>query len=194
MELVFFIGRRLDIGLEIGTDKKGERVIIGFDVSTVSTGWAVLDGNKLIDYGSINIKGEMPERLIGTRAQVVELIKKYNPKYSGIEDMIAMRNGKVTKLLNMFSGVVWEACISNGVKKVYFVQSSSAKKHMGINSRGLKKMGLKPEEIKEKMVEAVEQMYRIVFVKDKKKFYRDCADAIAVVSKTKILSELEEGC
>ena len=184
----------MDTLLEIRTDKKGERMIVGFDVSTVSTGWAVLDGNKFINYGTINIKGEMPERLTGTRNQVIELLKIYPINYAGIEDMIAMRNGKVTKLLNMFSGVVWEACISSKVKKVFFVQSSSAKKYMGINSRGLKKMGLSSEEVKEKMVQAVEQMYGITFERDKKKFYRDCADAIAVVSKTKVLAGMEESC
>ena len=85
--------------------------LVYFDVSSLSTGWAVMDGSgKLTAYGTINPTGEMPSRLVQTKTEVKKLLQQYQPTFIGIEDMIAFRNGKITKMLNFFTGVVYAEC------------------------------------------------------------------------------------
>lgn len=163
--------------------KDKSTVVMFFDVSSISTGWATMNlSGKLLKYGAINPKGNVPERLVETRKQTVELLQVHQPTFIGIEDMIAFRNGKVTKMLNYFSGVVYEACYEYNQNEVYFIASSSIKKYIDINSRALKLQGYTQVGIKELIVKQIEERFNIVMDKTTTN-YRDMADAIAGVGK-----------
>lgn len=157
--------------------------LVYFDVSSLSTGWAVMDGSgKLTAYGTINPTGEMPSRLVQTKTEVKKLLQQYQPTFIGIEDMIAFRNGKITKMLNFFTGVVYAECYEYNGNEVYMVASTSVKKHMNINSRALKKQGYSSDGIKHLMADEVENRYGVKLDRSNKRFM-DVADAIAGISK-----------
>jgi Holliday junction resolvasome RuvABC endonuclease subunit len=95
---------------------------LGLDISTVSTGWAVLadppetpNEPKLIDYGCIDFKySEKISSRIMIFREAIKGILKLNPdvKYVIIEDTYIAKNPKTTKQLNRFAGVAIEAVMS----------------------------------------------------------------------------------
>lgn len=89
-------------------------VILALDVSSSSTGFAVLrDGrwNKsATSYGTIKISSKLtlPKRLVEFRDEVQSLIKRVKPTVIVIEDVFSGRNVSTMKLLARFNGVAVE--------------------------------------------------------------------------------------
>lgn len=92
--------------------------VLAFDVAT-STGYAVIKGNKVVDYGVIKLKQKDShrERLQQLRKEVVSLLKKHKPSSVALETIYVpnMRtkggrgNPKTSALLNRMRGVVMES-------------------------------------------------------------------------------------
>ena len=76
--------------------------VIGFDVSSTTIGWSVLEytasSMKLLDSGYIKPikKGTIIERIVHTRDIVEKLIAKHKPDFIGIEDIVQFMKGKST--------------------------------------------------------------------------------------------------
>ena len=82
---------------------------IGFDLSTVSTGWAVIEDNLVLkDYGIIDFTKKQPfrEKLLLFGSLISQVIERQKPlDYLVFEDTFVLHNIATTKILNKFSGV-----------------------------------------------------------------------------------------
>lgn len=94
--------------------KKQNRVILALDVSSSSTGYAVLKKGRWSkaknSFGFIKTTSKMSlgERLCKFRNELEELLDRVKPTHVIIEDVFSGRNIKTMKLLARFSGVAIE--------------------------------------------------------------------------------------
>ncbi len=82
--------------------------ILSLDVSSISTGFAVIEDGKVLDaYGLIepNAKLEYGGRLLFFQDEVRKLIQLYKPNIVAIENIFKGRNMTTFKSLSMFRGV-----------------------------------------------------------------------------------------
>jgi len=91
-------------------------VVLGLDISSSSTGWAILKRGRFykregIDYGWIrpSLKFTLAKKLSFFRENLVTLLETLRPEIVVIEDVYYFRNPKTLKLLSRFSGVAVEA-------------------------------------------------------------------------------------
>ncbi len=85
--------------------------VLAFDIAT-STGWAVVEDSKLIDYGTINMskKKGLGERLKFLTDETSKLLKQIKPDDICVEDVISVKNAKTIALLARYSGCVISEC------------------------------------------------------------------------------------
>lgn len=89
-------------------------VILGLDVSSSSTGYAVLRNGRwtksATSFGKIKIPSSLPlsQRLVQFRDSLQEVILKVKPTHIIIEDVFSGRNVATMKLLARFNGVAVE--------------------------------------------------------------------------------------
>jgi crossover junction endodeoxyribonuclease RuvC len=94
--------------------RSNKDVILALDVSSSSTGYAVLRAGRWnkssTSYGTIKISSKLSlaKRLVEFRDEVQALIKRVKPTLIIIEDVFSGRNIKTMKLLARFSGVAIE--------------------------------------------------------------------------------------
>lgn len=78
---------------------------LGLDISSNSTGWAVLDDDTVVDYGVITTTGDDTEKLIDFYSQLNNVLSQYpNIEWVGIEDTY-VQNITTTKVLCRYHGV-----------------------------------------------------------------------------------------
>ena len=151
---------------------------LGLDLSTVSTGYAIFEDDKLKESGKI-----VPPTSLDTTARIVYTVDKIKnivdahvPNKVIIEDTYYGSNYEVTKILNRLAGGVMYMLYSNYLTKiahdiirsdfVEFVKPSSARKYFG----------LLPASKKRHIVKAVNKKFGLDFkVKD-----NDESDAIVM--------------
>jgi Holliday junction resolvasome RuvABC endonuclease subunit len=91
--------------------------VLGFDVSSTTIGYCALDINEdgyitpaVISYYKPTKEGDIYERLIETKKNIVAIINKYKPTHIGIEDIIQYLGGGSTAqtiiLLTSFNRMV----------------------------------------------------------------------------------------
>lgn len=75
--------------------------ILGLDTSTTSTGYAVLDDNKLISYGTIKTpkKADLLDKIIYIEEHIKQIIKVKEVEFIVIEDLAVTRSASTTKAL-----------------------------------------------------------------------------------------------
>lgn len=79
--------------------------ILGLDISSNSTGWAVLDDDKLVDYGVITTTGYDVGKLIDFYSQLNNILSDFTDiEWVGIEDTY-VQNIVTTKVLSTYHGV-----------------------------------------------------------------------------------------
>ncbi len=89
-------------------------VVLGLDVSSRLTGYAVLRGGRwnksASSYGVIKIPAglSLPRRLVYFRNEIQQLIRRVRPTHIIIEDVFRGRNVATMKLLARFNGVAIE--------------------------------------------------------------------------------------
>lgn len=94
--------------------RKTNDTILALDVSSSSTGYAVLRKGRWnkssASYGFIKVSSKLtlPERLVCFRDELQELIKRVKPTHVVIEDVFKGRNISTMKLLARFNGVAVE--------------------------------------------------------------------------------------
>lgn len=81
--------------------------ILGLDVAT-TTGFAVLDGSGIIEYGLIKIESSdsLPDKLKFLRRSVLKVVKQFSPDMVALETVFHGRNVTTTALLNNMRGAV----------------------------------------------------------------------------------------
>ncbi len=120
---------------------KKKVIILGLDVSSSSTGFAVLrDGrwNKSkASYGMIKPPRKLPlgEKLVYFRDELEKVIKKISPTHIVIEDVFRGRNAKTVKLLSRFSGVTVELCRRLSKKEPTIVNALQARTCIGVRKK-----------------------------------------------------------
>lgn len=86
--------------------------ILGLDIAT-STGWCLLDDNKLVKYGMINIPSEMNlfQRIKFFENNLIQILNDNNPDEVHIEDVILGISGaKTMAYLGRLNGVAISVC------------------------------------------------------------------------------------
>jgi len=162
--------------------------VLGFDVSSTTIGYSILeiDHNDEINYVHANYlkpikKGTITERIVDTRNKIEDIIKKVNPDYIAIEDIIQFMQGKSTAktiiMLTTFNRMIC-LCAYDYLKRAPELFSVMTIRH------GLKLDKQLPK--KEDMPELVAKHLRIKFPYEKNKKGNlkvenyDKADGIAV--------------
>lgn len=159
-------------------------VLLGLDVSSITTGYCFIDTNgNILKAGAIKCGGDVPERMQQLRDSLALLLNEQKPTFVAIEDMIAFRNGRVVKLINQFVGVAYLTAFDFNGNDVYFIASSSVKKMLGVNPRALRKDGLKPDQIKAVVYDNVAKKYGLKTEPADEKVRFDIADAAGVAFK-----------
>ena len=73
--------------------------ILGLDTSTTSTGYCVMEDNKILAYGVIKPKKSLDviDRIIYIENEIKSIIKAKSVEYVCIEDLVSFRNAYATK-------------------------------------------------------------------------------------------------
>ena len=81
--------------------------IMGIDISSKSTGWSIIEDDKLLEYGKVNPTGKMStaQKLFLFHVELRKLIERHNPDETAIEDVPLVKSVSVAKLLARFNGV-----------------------------------------------------------------------------------------
>lgn len=153
-------------------NKKRSEVILGLDISSSSTGWAVLKNGRFyaregLDYGWIKLKSSisLAERLHLFSNEIERIISIVNPSFVGIEDVFYSRNAAVLKLLSRFSGVACEQVYSLLSYEPIIAEVRSIRAVLGSQE-------------KEKIFELIKNKYKLY--KWSFKTHNDITDAIAI--------------
>jgi Holliday junction resolvasome RuvABC endonuclease subunit len=115
-------------------------MILGLDVSTSSTGWAIIDdGGSLIEMGSFKLvkHDNLFDKAAAVRMGLTELKEKYEVTKISIEEPLqgfrrGMSSAHTLLTLARFNGIVsWLAFDVFGAKPIFF-DSTSARRGLGI--------------------------------------------------------------
>lgn len=149
--------------------------VLGLDTSTTSTGYAVLDNDKLISYGTIKTpkKSDLIDKIIYIEEHIKQIIKAKKIEFIVIEDLAMTRSAVTTKAL---SGLLYDLLVEFRKREILVVTArpSEWRKACGIK-------GKKRDELKQNAIKFVKQRYNIDVNDDE-------ADAIGIA---KFGSELE---
>jgi Holliday junction resolvasome RuvABC endonuclease subunit len=128
--------------------------ILSLDLSTVASGYAVFDGDKLLTYGVIHPADDLSEsaRYFHIAHQITGLIQIYNPDDLVIEDTFCGPNVVTLKQLNRLAGCVLFFWFSKKRREAYFYMAMSARKYFP---------ELKGNSTKEEIVEAVNKFFKL---------------------------------
>jgi len=108
--------------------------ILGLDLSIASTGWSILDNNKLKDVGTIKTAKlkttDVQIRLKFIDKALKEIITKYSPELVVIEEVYQGKNSKTTGVLNRLNGAV-QVNLPDDVRLVLIAATSARKVVLG---------------------------------------------------------------
>lgn len=112
--------------------------VLGLDVSSISTGYSILDNGVLLK-DTCGLIEPNPRRPYGERLQTFEisvkdLIKNNNPDLVVIEDIFKGRNAKTFKSLAMFRGVAIKAIFDMIGQDPISIMASEARKTVGVKN------------------------------------------------------------
>lgn len=154
--------------------------VLGLDTSTTSTGYAVLDNDKLISYGTIKTpkKADLIDKIIYIEEHIKQIIKAKKIEFIVIEDLAMTRSAVTTKAL---SGLLYDLLVEFRKREILVVTArpSEWRKVCGIK-------GKKRDELKQNAIKFVKQRYKIDVNDDE-------ADAIGIAKFGSEL-EIEENC
>lgn len=129
--------------------------ILGLDTSTTSTGYAVLDNNKLISYGTIKTptKADLLDKIIYIEEHIKQIIKAKEVEFIVIEDLAVTRSASTTKAL---SGLLYDLLVEFRKKELLVVQvrPSEWRSKCSIKGKGR-------QELKNNAINHVKTVYNI---------------------------------
>lgn len=150
-------------------------ISLGLDQALKTTGYSIYNNNKLISWGTINIKATLPiEQRLGTLWTHLNLLyKEYNFEHIFFEDTQKQTNAETYKKLCYVQAAVLLWCYYNGIKYTILSPShwrSILKEKYKIN------FGRKREEQKQTALKWVSEKYEC----GENPFKEDEADAICI--------------
>jgi crossover junction endodeoxyribonuclease RuvC len=111
-------------------------IILSLDISSTSTGWAVLETgttDKLVEYGLIKPDGmDVIRRLYFFGNEIKKLIEKYKPNEICIEEVVLVRGPVIMRTLASFRGVALFQAYSYQKKDITTFEPPSWKKIIGL--------------------------------------------------------------
>lgn len=135
--------------------------VLGIDISSVKTGWALIDEGTLVKYGYIDVKkfknptaNNSTLFLFGNEIQL--LLNDCTPDYVAVENLYAGPNPKTLILLGMLSGIARYFSYSHTAEEVLNIMPSEVNKLVGIPSRGVKR----PER-KKAIISGINKMFNL---------------------------------
>jgi Holliday junction resolvasome RuvABC endonuclease subunit len=157
--------------------------ILSLDASTTSTGWAVFEENKLIDYGKICPSQSLDwrERISLISKELTNIIEKYKPNKIAIEDVPLKKGGmKILVQLGACQGIVIALAEIYNINVTY-ITVGSWRKYVGLFNGTVE--GKTRDELKKHSVEKANKLYDLdlVWKSPKSKFNDDdISDAILI--------------
>lgn len=131
-------------------------IILGLDISSASTGYAIYntDHDSFDGYGVIKFSGTgknkktHPQRLGLFEEKLLEVIEEYSPEYIYIEDIWGGNNKKTYKILALYHGIAYKIAYLHNEKDP-IVYAPSAIRKLVANGEGVKmtEKGRKDKEI-----------------------------------------------
>ena len=141
--------------------------IMGLDTSTTSTGYAIIENNKILKSGTVkpNKKLDSIERIICIEKEIKRLYDEFKPDFIVIEEMVAFRNANSMRIL---IGLIYHMIIEFEKKEalVVPVRPSEWRKVCGIK-------GKNRGELKENAIKYIYEKYN-------KKVEEDEAEAVCI--------------
>lgn len=129
--------------------------ILGLDTSTKSTGYAVLDNEKLISCGTIKTpkKADLLDKIIYIEEHIKQIIKAKEVDFIVIEDLAVTRSASTTKAL---AGLLYHLLTEFRKRELLVVQArpSTWRSVCGIKGKCRK-------ELKENAIQHVKDVYNI---------------------------------
>lgn len=152
--------------------------IIGVDPSLCGTGYAILDNNKLVYYGSVKTKPDqdIKDRYKAIFNEIWGVLNEYKPDIMGMESQYLtgiMSNSilKVVEVAGIIEGGFYAYCDNNKIDKRFLAVSPNEAK----SSIGVGKMNRKESK------EAVKKMICLMYKElDKKGITQDVYDAVSI--------------
>jgi len=128
--------------------------VLGLDISSVATGWAIVDEGKPIAKGVINLDAKLSPgaKTWYLHHQVETMIILYKPDELAVEDVFLKLNYATTKVLSRLAGAIQELWYAASGKDVIF--------YYAITARSQAAMGVKPASPKEQIMEAVNTKFK----------------------------------
>ena len=157
--------------------------ILGLDMSSNKSGYALFDDKKLITYGLWEPKDKMEwrDRVIYMGEQLDDFLKHNEVNQVYCEDVpLMMKNPQTLKMLSALQGVLMGVCVANNVK-VTFISVSTWRSALGLFDKTQK--GKERDEMKQKSIEMANKIFglNLVYKSPSSKFNQeDEADAILV--------------
>ena len=110
--------------------------VLSFDVSSVSTGWAVVTKNKPKYYGVITIdkKLSISQKLNAFRCAVISLLCKHAPTHVVVEETY-MKNVKTLKTLMQFISVINEASFNTIGKEPVLIFPNTVRSYFKLKNK-----------------------------------------------------------
>lgn len=108
-------------------------VVLGLDLSSASTGYAVLDGyGTVLEYGLIKLKHDTHgERLVEFEIQLLSVLHKWNPTLIVIEEVWRGPNPKTFKILAYYHGVAQKVIYGWNRSNAVYLMPTEARAMVG---------------------------------------------------------------
>lgn len=152
----------------IKAKKTGVSRILALDQASHVTGWAIFDGENLVQYGSYKTgEQEEMERLHEVNVWLISMIQNWQPDIVGIEGIQYQKNFGVTvfQTLARLQGILAETCRQANIA-FRFCPTNTWRAHCGVQGRA--------RADKKKSMQLLVKNWYDVSVSD------DCADAIGI--------------
>ncbi len=110
--------------------------ILSFDVSSVCTGWSLLDNGKLKEFGLIKMSRNysMSEKLYWFKHNVRGLLKIYKPDHVVVEETY-LKNVRTLKTLMQFISIVNVETFNMLDKEPVFINTMTVRSHFGLKDK-----------------------------------------------------------
>ena len=143
--------------------------ILGFDQSTLITGWAVFKGGEYLAHGTIDLhKHKNAERRFEKMClEIKNTIDDWNPDEIVVEDVMLMKSPQTMKLLARIQGVIIGFCIDKNIPFHIYLPTEWRK------SLGFKQGKVSREQLKQQAIDLVSDSYGLSVNSDE-------ADAICI--------------
>jgi len=92
--------------------------VMGVDPGINATGYSVIDGTVMLDFGTVRPKGELSHKLLSIHSTICGFIEKWEPDILAMEAVIYHKNPSTAIVMGAARGVVLLAAAQAGLKVV----------------------------------------------------------------------------